>query len=629
MQINDETTQKFNIVRRKKRHNLLYEKLGNINPKSVFTELKIDEYSRSKGVWSTGVLVLASVLFLITKSFSLQIVEGKANNDLAQQNTIRRELIQPYRGAILDRNGNVLVRNEPSFAFQLDIARCRDGFNNIKPTCKEDLKTLRNLLGKKYKLATDAEILKKTELGVLSFVVVSDMSKDDAIDISTKFKSNYINQTLLPQRDYLYPEAFAHVLGFVGIGDTIYPTIQGKDGIEKYYDSYLNGIAGERVYKVNSFGEISETVSEKAPVAGSDLQVSIDRNLQLLAYDLLKNKVDGKKVFGGAVVAQDPHTGNILALVSYPTYDSKKLSRGLSVKEYQELLAQNNQPFFNRAITGTYPPGSTFKMVTASAGLMEKTINDKTTIFDPGYIKVGSYIFRNWKLDGHGTVDIYTALQKSNDTFFYTVVGGHGNIKGLGIKKLHYWADKFGYGRKTGIDLFGEASGYMPDGSARTWYLGDNFISAIGQGDILATPLQVNNVTTYFANGGELYKPRLILAEGEAIPEQFDLIDTRYYEIIRKGMLMASTPGGTGYPFFDFKDKYGADAAGKTGTSEFINKFGEPDTHGWFTVFAPYKNSQIALTVFIEGGGTGSDDAAVIARKLMDEWFKNSRINRD
>lgn len=629
MLINDETTHKFNALRKKKKRPNIYEKLGNINPKSVFDALKIHELNISKTVILALILLLGCFLFLTSKAFQLQLVEGKANKELAQQNTLRKELIQPYRGAILDRNGHVLVRNEPSFAFQLDIARCRKGFSDIKPECANDLKVLRKLLGNKYKAASDDEVLKKIQQGVLSFIFVDELSKEDSLELNSKFKSKFINQTLLPKRDYLYPQAFAHILGFVGIGDTIYPSIQGKDGIEKYYDNLLSGIPGERVYKVNSFGETSETISEKAPIDGSDLQLNIDRDLQLLAYELLQKKVDGKKVFGGAVVAQNPQNGNILALVSYPSFDSKKMSTGVTSEEYEKLLTQENQPFFNRAVSGVYPPGSTFKMVTSSAGLMEGTINEKTTIFDPGYIKVGSYIFRNWKLDGHGTVDIYTALQKSNDTFFYTVVGGHGNVKGIGIKKLHDWATKFGYGKNTGIDLNGEASGYMPDGSSRTWYLGDNFISAIGQGDILATPLQVNNATTYFANGGKLFTPKVIYTQGNSKPQAENIINDKYYDIVRRGMLMASSSGGTGYPFFDFKSKYGFDAAGKTGTSEFYNKFGKEDTHGWFTVFAPYDNAQITLTVFLEGGSTGSDDAAVVARSLMDLWFEKSINNRE
>ncbi len=623
MLINDEVTQKLNKSRKKRKTSFVYEKLGNLSSQSIFKDFKLDSSQQNKSIIFTILLVFGSLLFLTTRAFSLQIIEGKANKAKADQNTLRHDLVQPYRGAILDRSGQVLVRNAPSFAIQLDMARCRNGFKALKADCASDLRILREKL-LHTKIASNEDILQKLDQGILSYIVAKDLSKEDAIKVETEIESRYLSQTLLPKRDYLYPEAFAHVLGFVGIGDTVYPSVQGKDGIEKYYDLYLKGIPGEKVYRVDSFGEIQETVSEKAQIPGSDLQLSLDRDIQLLAYDLLSKKVDDNKVFGGAVVAQDPRNGEVLALVSYPTFDSKKLSSGLSNTEYAKLINQDNQPFFNRAIAGAYPPGSTFKMVTSSAGLMEGTINDKTTIFDPGYIKVGNFIFRNWKLDGHGNVDIYTALQKSNDTFFYTVGGGHGGIKGVGIKKLSSWANKLGYGKKTGIDLYGEVAGFIPNGSERDWYLGDDFISAIGQGDLLATPLQVNNATVFFANGGKLFKPHIIKNEGSEEPIISGIVSKTNYDIIRKGMLMSVEPGGTGYPFFDFESKYGFKAAGKTGTSEFINKFGEPDTHGWFTVFAPYDEPTIAVTVFLEGGSTGSDDAAVLARKIVDKWIEKS-----
>ncbi len=621
MLINDELTQKLNNSHKKRRNFGVYEALGNLSSQSVFKDFKLDAVYRNKSIFFTLVLVFGSFLFLTTKSFSLQIIEGKTNKEKADQNTLRRDLVQAYRGAILDRNGQVLARNEPSFAIQLDIARCRDGFKAIKPDCAKDIGILREKLAQK-EVASNVEVLQQLDQGTLSYIVAKDLSKADAIKIETEIESHYLSQTLLPKRDYLYPEAFAHVLGYVGIGDTVYPSVQGKDGIEKYYDLYLKGIPGEKVYRVDASGEIRETVSEKAQMPGSDLQVSLDRDIQLLAFDLLKKKVDDKKVFGGVVVAQDPMNGNVLALVSYPSFNSKKLSAGLSSSAYAELISKENQPFFNRAISGAYPPGSSFKMVTSAAGLMEGTINDKTTVFDPGYIKVGNFIFRNWKLDGHGTVDIYMALQKSNDTFFYTVGGGHGGIKGIGIKKLNKWANKLGYGKKTGIDLYGEVAGFIPNGTERAWYLGDDFISAIGQGDLLATPLQVNNTTTFFANGGKLFKPQIIKSEGINKPVASGFVSKTNYDIIRKGMRMSVEPGGTGYPFFDFETKYGYKSAGKTGTSEFINKFGKPDTHGWFTVFAPYENPTIAVTVFLEGGSTGSDDAAVIARQVVDKWLE-------
>jgi penicillin-binding protein 2 len=621
MTIDDDITKRLNKTVRKKRKFPSFFSLEEVSPYTTKASLQSLRINRSKSVLFALLLVFAGFIFLISKVFLLQIIEGGINNEKALQNTYRYEIIQPYRGAILDRNGHVLVRNEPAFAIQLDVARCRQSLTDIKPECAVELKQLRQILPH-AQIDSDSQIIKQVTAGSLVHIVAKKLSKDDVLLFTTRVNRRYLSQTLLPARNYLYPHAFAHVLGFTGIGNTLYPSIQGKDGIEKYYDNFLSGIAGEKIYRVTSSGEIQETVSEKNAIAGSDLQLSLDKNLQLLSYELLKDKTVGKKVFGGAVVAQDPQTGSVLALVSYPSFDAKKMSSGLSSAEYATLLKQGSQPFFNRAVSGAYPPGSTFKMVTSTAGLMEKTITEKTTVFDPGYIKVGTFIFRNWKLDGHGTVDIYTALQKSNDTYFYSVGGGHGGIKGLGIKRLNYWAKQLGYGSKTGIDLFGENAGFIPDGTHRQWYLGDDFISAIGQGDLLATPLQVNNTTTYFANGGKLYVPKIIKTDDMAKPVKSNIASPEVIDIVRQGMLLSVQPGGTGYPFFDFEQKYGFKVAGKTGTSEFINSSGKPDTHGWFTVFAPYENPTIALTVFLEGGSTGADDAAVIARQLIDQWFK-------
>jgi penicillin-binding protein 2 len=336
--------------------------------------------------------------------------------------------------------------------------------------------------------------------------------------------------------------------------------------------------------------------------------------------------VDKGDAIAGAIVAQDPGTGGVLALVSYPSFDPNTLSEGLSQEEFNKISQNPAFPFFNRVISATYPPGSVFKMVMASAVLAENLISEHYQINDKGFISVGEFIFRNWKLDGHGLVDLRRALQVSNDTYFYTVGGGYGGVPGLGIEKISEWSKKFGYGSKTGINLQGEEGGFVPDGSYRDWYLGDTYITSIGQGDMLATPLQVNQITSYFANGGYLLKPQIVKkieGAGETDVEvisQF-LISEEAYEIVREGLNLAVSPGGTGYPVYDIPDKFeGVTLGGKTGTSEF----GGPDsdeTHAWFTVFGPMDKATIALTVFLEGGGEGSHDAAPIARELLDLWF--------
>jgi penicillin-binding protein 2 len=266
-------------------------------------------------------------------------------------------------------------------------------------------------------------------------------------------------------------------------------------------------------------------------------------------------------------------------------------------------------------------------------------VDKNTIIIDPGYVLVNGFRFNNWKLEGHGEVNIVRALQVSNDTFFYTVGGGYGSVRGVGIESLYNWARRFGIGVPTGIDLSNEEAGYMPNGTKGEWYLGNTFITAIGQGQVLTTPLQMNVVTGYFANGGKIMKPQIVKSIKGV--KQFEpkiisqgLINTKNYDIIREGLNKAVLPGGTGYPLFDFSQRHnGIQLGGKTGTSEFIAKDGKPSTHAWFTVFGPYnapntsinpagQNKPIALTVFLEGGGAGSDDASPIAKELLDLWFQ-------
>ncbi len=622
--INDETTLNLNRSKKPTKRSVgsIIRTVLPIEHRRI-VKYSLDIHTKTVNMALMSLVMLFMFLVLLGSAFKLQILEGMTNRQFAAQNSLRRIILQPSRGLIVDWKGIPLASNIPSYALELDVSKCRGTDGLIAKTCQSDYKTLKGIFKTKHILSYN-ELTKKIEAGALSIVIANDLTKEDTLlfDIANLNSRNFY-LTAYSLRQYKNPAAFAHLLGYVGLGDTIYPSIQGKVGVEKYYDTHLKGIQGERVYQTSASGYVDKLLSEKQPISGLDLRLSVDEGLQSLAYDLLSKRVDGAKTFGGSVVAQDPYTGRVLALVSYPSYNSTNMSQGISTADYQLLLANANQPFFNRSISGAYPPGSTFKMTTALGVLMEEVIDPTYTITDPGYISIGGSTFRNWKLDGHGRVDLLTALQKSNDTYFYTVGGGYGPIKGLGISKLNKWARLLGYGSVTGIDLPGEVAGFMPDGKSRDWYLGDNYITAIGQGDVLATPLQVNNSTAFFANGGTLYKPTVALTEGKGIVIRTNIADDAYIEKIRQGMRLASLPGGTAYPFFDFKTMHGVEVGGKTGTSEYFNKDGKPDTHGWFSVFAPYDKPTIVLTVFLEGGSAGSDDAAKLARPLMDYWQKS------
>jgi penicillin-binding protein 2 len=586
--------------------------------------------NRDSKMWSGALfllLVTGTSLLFIARAFTYQVIEADSYSQLSDRNTVREQMLQPERGVIYDRSGNYLTRNKPAFSVDLATSMCSLGYKEFG-YCKSMVSKVGD-----YIPLDRARIFSELEAGKSDIILATGLTKDQILPLEANIqKYPGVSIVTAPQRDYFYGDAFSHILGYVGIGKTLYPSIEGKMGVEEKYNGNLAGVFGSRTVRVDSLGKPLNVISEKEPVPGKSLTLFIDKELQLRAYELLKEAVEGGDAEAGVVVAQDPMTGGVLALVSYPAFDPNKMSGGISREELNELNSDLRFPFFNRAISAVYPPGSTFKMVVASAVLMENIVGEHYKIFDPGFIQVGSYIFRNWKLDGHGEVDVRRALQVSNDTYFYTVGGGYGGVKGLGIEKLHNWSKKFGFGSKTGIDLPGEAGGFVPDGNYKDWYLGDTYISSIGQGDFLSTPLQTNNMTVYFANGGLLLKPRVVESTegiGKTPIEILDrdLTDRRTYDTVREGMHLSVIPGGTGYPVFDFPSKHGGiKLAGKTGTSEYISPQGEERTHAWFTVFGPYEKgvyeSEIALTVFLEGGGGGSDDAAPIARELLDLWFE-------
>ncbi|MFA6981829.1 MAG: penicillin-binding protein 2 [Patescibacteria group bacterium] len=564
-------------------------------------------------------ILFVTFLFYLAKSFELQIVKGEESALLADINRTKTYSIPAERGVIYDRNGKVLVRNMPSFSLIMDARTCY-GSEVAYQSCVDTINNISNIIS----LEGD-RIFRDLSEKKPNISLSDNMTKEEVLVLEPSLVG-YSNVEVMtyPTRDYVYKEAFAHVLGYVGSGDTLYPSVEGKTGIEDFYNEYLSGVFGRRIVQTDSAGNKVSDTSIQDSIPGDDVVLNLDLDLQLLAFSLLKEKVDSGEALAGAIVAQDPKTGGVLVLASYPSFDPQALVSGISPEEFGKLQSNPRFPFFNRVISAAYPPGSVFKPVPASAALMEGTVDENTTIVDNGYIQIGSYIFRNWKLDGHGVVNIRKALQVSNDTYFYTIGGGHGDVKGLGIEKLSEWARKFGFAQKTNIDLNGEVTGYFPDGTQRQWYLGDTFITTIGQGDTLVTPIQINNMISFFANGGFLMRPQVARkvagqdVDNDVINQGF--VSDLAYSAVREGLRMAVQPGGTGYPFFDFK----VEVAGKTGTAEYITPEGKDSTHAWFAVFGPYDDAKISLTVFLEGGDTaGSDDAAPIARKLFDKFFES------
>jgi penicillin-binding protein 2 len=559
-----------------------------------------------------GIVFIVFVLRLLT----LQVVRGEYYERLSNENRVRTTLIPAPRGIIFDRNGQALVRNTPAFG------RIKD---------------------EKIEWFNQEEALKLME--------------------------ENSNQVLsITQRDYLYKDMFAHVLGYIGQlnrEETLQPQFggyglsdfTGRMGIEESYEKLLHGENGRQLIEVDVHGNYIRTLGEDFSIAGKNITTTLDLEIQKSVYNAMR------EVEVGAAVVSDPKTGAILSLFSKPAFDPNLFTRsagsprpdsgqaGQAGNDYEpdggfqsvdEVLNEKTQPLLNRTISGSYPPGSTFKIVTGTAGLEENVINPSTLIEDTGVRTIGGISFGTWNFLQYGKLEkplnIVGAIRRSNDIFFYVL------SERVGVKKISEWAGRFGFGKILNIDIPGEIAGVVPGPSwkerviGEDWYLGDTYNMSIGQGFVQATPLQTNFMTNVIANGGTLYRPHVVPENKKVIREDF--IDKNNLELIRQGMYEACQTGGTGYPFFDFKVKNeklkvdGLDyvesasaSAGtvnvsvgcKTGTSE---TFDGSAPHAWFTVFAPFHNPEISVTVIVEHGGEGSAVAAPIAKEILSNYFE-------
>lgn len=425
-------------------------------------------------------------------------------------------------------------------------------------------------------------------------------------------------------------EAAAHVVGYVGevieeevgllrdagqkyeLGSRI-----GRTGVEEQYEERLRGRDGGRLVEVNPNQEVVRELGRQEPEAGTDLGLTIDAGLQQVAYEALK----GKK---GVAVVTNPRNGEVLALVSSPAFNPRSVTAGAE--------------FFNRAIGGVYPPGSVFKMVTAVAALESGKASRNFTYEDTGSINVGRFAYTNWYFTQYGrtegVVSWEKAMARSVDTFFYKV----GEL--TGVETMAAWAKEFGLGVKTGIDLPGEVAGLVPtpdwkwETKREKWFLGNTYQMAIGQSDLLVTPLQVNLMTNVIAAKGTKCVPHLLnTAPSDPPPKEIkpsvsgggrqgvvckkvDISD-EVLKIVKAGMVGACSAGGTAFPLFDFKPQ----VACKTGTAEYVRSDGKVGTHAWLTAFAPADDPTISVTVLVEGGGEGSRVAAPIAGKILAKYF--------
>jgi penicillin-binding protein 2 len=585
------------------------------------------------------ICILAAFLILLVRLFYLQIVEGPEFRRQSQNNCFRLQGIPPARGLIFDRDGELLVENRPSFNISIIPREAKNPRHVV-----QKLADLLNIEPEPL-FARLAEAR-----GVRSFrpvLLKRDVSRDVvAIIEAYKLDLSGIVLTVAPMRHYLEGKRASHLLGYLGeisseelkrdrfvdhrIGDLI-----GKFGVEKAYELYFHGKRGEQQIEVNALGQVTRVLRTKEAIPGKNFYLALDIGLQRKAEALLSGKV-------GTVVAMDPSNGHILAMASCPAFDPNAFAEGMTYESWNDLASNQFHPMENKAIQGQYPPGSTFKIVTAMAGLEEGVITEQTRFFCPGYYKYGNRIYRCWKRGGHGFMDITDALAQSCDVFFYQVG------EKLGVDRLAKYAEASGLGSPTGIDLDKEAKGLVPTSGwklrrmGEPWQGGETLSVAIGQGFDLVTPIQMLSLISSVANGGTRYKPlvvsRIESSDGSLVKKEVPVplgklpASEKTLQFILGGLRDAvNKPTGTAW----IVRIPGVIVAGKTGTAQVVRM--EKDykevpiedisfrlrDHAWFISFAPAEEPRIAVAVLIVHGGHGSTAAGPVAREMIKSYLGN------
>ena len=595
-----------------------------------------------------GLLIFALVLIslLFAKAFQLQVIKGKTFSALAEENKFIIHRIQAERGVIYDRDFNQLVFNQPSFDLVLEPARLPQEEVEKERVLKEVSQIIGGDLENK---------IRESKNSIIS--IVENLDHQTLIILETKIKELPGFQIIFnPIRDYKEGETFSHLIGytdkiraeelkanpeFYSISDYV-----GRTGVENIYEEILRKTPGQLRVERDALGNIISQEIISLPESGKSLVLWLDSSLQRKIKEELERQLQVLGAKKATVVALDPKTGGVLALVSLPSFNNNLFQKEADQAALKKLLEdpQELRPFFNRAISGQgYITGSTIKPFIASAALEEKIISPEKLIYAGGLIEVPDrynpenvYIYHDWKV--HGWTDMRKAIAQSVNVYFYTIGGGYGEQEGLGPTRIKKYLGLFGWGKKTGIDLPAEGEGLIPspewkksyfkEKENQIWYDGDTYHLSIGQGFILATPLQVATAFSAIANGGKLLQPRVaksIVDSQKNVIEGFepkiigqDFIDTKNLQIVREGMRQAVTQGSAA----GFLDLLPVPAAAKTGTAQTgkKDKHGNELFHNWVTVFAPYDDPQIVLTIMIEDVPQIMVATLPVAKNVL-EWY--------
>jgi penicillin-binding protein 2 len=574
-------------------------------------------------------LTVAVFLFLLTGFWVLQVRDGETNSQLAERNRIKTVPVLAPRGKILDRDGRVIVDNQAAFSLMLARENLKDEhIDGIAAGLNLDATEIRARIKRFAARPKYVPVLVKQDLTPADIAFVE--SHRDA--------DTYPEMELVRNQQRLYPRTglAAHTIGYVGevsepeLNSTEFAKysqgdIVGKAGLERQYNDLLIGVDGQRRVVVDSSGRERELLDSTEATPGNNLRLTLDLDLQAVAELAL----EGKR---GAVVALDPRTGEVLSMVSRPAFDPNAFAGHITTEYWKQLTSGNDNPMLNRAIQAQFAPGSTFKPIMALAGLETGTISDHDTFHCPGGATFFGHYFKCWQKKGHGTVDVHHGIVQSCDVFFYNL----GNK--LGIDEIARYAEMAGIGKKTGIDLPGEAEGLMPSTKwklrtqRQKWYAGETISVAIGQGAVTVTPLQLASAIGGVVSGGFWYKPHLVKSAAAAEPRRAEFKPESVASIV-SGMYGVVNEGGTGAG----ARIEGVEFSGKTGSAQRVSNdlrksglLDKDDTsdNGWFVGFAPRQNPEIVVAVLLEGGEHGAL-AAPVARDVIKSYFdKKIRVTQ-
>jgi penicillin-binding protein 2 len=575
-----------------------------------------------------GLVGMVAISILVLRLFTLQVLGGNNNLALADGNRIRERVARAPRGMIYDRNMQVLARNQASYDVTV-VPQLLPESGAQRAAEYARIGAIIGMSGAAIQAKAEKVCSGKDPACLASPVpelVMSGVVRDNALivdQLSSQLPGFSLDVN--PIREYDDNNLLSAFVGYTGrvnaneaAADTTYGSTDliGKLGLEQQYEKQLRGTNGGERTEVDATGRAIKVLASRSAVAGDNLVLSLDQGLEsIMAAAISKQMVlSGAKRAAG--VALNPKTGEILAAVSLPSYDNNEFSRGISQADYQKLLSDPGQPLFNKVISGAYPSGSIIKPLGASAALQEGIITPDTTINDTGQLDVVNpydtaihYIYKGWEHSGLGVVNLVSAIARSSDIYFYTIAGGFTNFTHyLGVDKLTAYYAKFGLGARTGVDVPGETAGRVPTPewkkkvSGESWYTGDTYNSAVGQGDILVSPLQMASAVGAIANGGSLMVPHFVSRITDANNKTVSTI----------------APQVTACCFMD-RDVPVA-VAGKTGSAETDPNNNVPP-HSWFESFAPYNDPQIVTVILFEKAGEGAQFAVPATREILAWYF--------